>query len=224
MSVKLDMHVHSNSSPDSESSLESIVDAVGTAGLQGFALTDHNTVVGHGLLKKLRERYPRYWFIPGVEVSAQEGHVLAYGVDQAPPANRPLEETIEWIESHGGLAVLAHPLRLAHGVGAALARRVRVAAIETVNGHNSELANAGAEFIAHGRRLGTTGGSDAHHARSVGRAFTELSDEPASVEEILQAVRRGQVRASGRSLNTMDRLRLGLRTGALRAARGFRPI
>jgi predicted metal-dependent phosphoesterase TrpH len=204
--------------------MEAIVDAVVTSGLQGFALTDHNSIEGHRNLTRLRERFPRHLFVPGVEVSTREGHLLVYGVDQLPPVRNPLEETIEWVESHGGVSVLAHPLRWAHGVGAAIARRARVSAIESVNGHNPELVNARAELIAARRGIATTGGSDAHDAASVGRAFTEFREEVGSIEEIIQAIRRGQVRASGRSLSGVDRVRLGLRTGLLRAARGFRPI
>ncbi|MCI4349898.1 MAG: CehA/McbA family metallohydrolase [Thermoplasmata archaeon] len=221
---RLDLHVHSVVSPDSNATLEAIVDAVTTSGLQGFALTDHNSIEGHRNLARIRDRFPRHLFVPGVEVSTREGHLLVYGVDQLPPIRNPLNETVEWVESHGGVSVLAHPLRWAHGVGAAIARRARVSAIETVNGHNPELANARAELIAAHRGIATTGGSDAHEASSVGRAVTELREDVSSVDEILEALRRGHVRASGRSLSGVDRVRLGVRTGLLRAARGFRPI
>jgi predicted metal-dependent phosphoesterase TrpH len=221
---RLDLHVHSVVSPDSSATLEAIVDAVVTSGIQGFALTDHNSLQGHRDLARLLDRFPRHLFVPGVEVSTREGHLLVYGVDQLPPIRNPLSETIEWVEGHGGVSVLAHPLRWAHGVGAAIARRAKVSAIETVNGHNPELVNARAELIAARRGIATTGGSDAHEALSVGRAVTEFRDEVGSVDDVLQAIRRGQVRASGRSLSGVDRVRLGLRTGLLRAARGFRPI
>ncbi|MCI4319717.1 MAG: CehA/McbA family metallohydrolase [Thermoplasmata archaeon] len=221
---RIDLHVHSVVSRDSRATLEGIMDAIVTSGLQGFALTDHNSIDGHRDLRRLSERFPRHLFLPGVEVSTREGHLLVYGVDQLPPVHNPLDETIEWVEAHGGVSVLAHPLRWAHGVGAAIARRARVSAIESVNGHNPELINARAELIAAKRGLATTGGSDAHDSLGVGRAFTEFREEPNSVEEMLQQLRRGQVRASGRSLSGVDRVRLGLRTGWLRAARGFRPI
>lgn len=222
--LRIDLHVHSTASPDSRATIEQVADAAANAGLNGFALTDHNSILGWRWIDRIRERYPRLFVVPGVEVSTKEGHLLVYGVSELPPIRRPLEETVEWVERHGGVAVLAHPLRLAHGVGAALARRARVHAIESLNGHNSEVTNARAELIAAHRAIGTTGGSDAHDGESVGRAFTIFPEEPTSIEELLQSIRRSRVHGGGRSLAPGERFRLGLRTGLLRAARGFRPI
>ncbi|HZY71023.1 MAG TPA: CehA/McbA family metallohydrolase [Thermoplasmata archaeon] len=222
--IRLDLHVHSVASPDSRATIEEVADAAANAGLHGFALTDHNSIFGWQWISRIRERFPRLLVVPGVEVSTREGHLLVYGVSQLPPLRRPLEETVEWVERHGGVSVLAHPLRFAHGVGAALARRARVHAIESLNGHNSEVTNARAELIAAHRAIGTTGGSDAHDGLSVGRAFTEFPEEPGSVDEVLQSIRRSRIHGAGRSLAPGERFRLGLRTGLLRAARGFRPI
>ena len=54
-------------------------------GCQGFALTDHNTVEGHPALREIAARFPRYRFVPAVEVSTEEGHLLVYGSSELPP-------------------------------------------------------------------------------------------------------------------------------------------
>jgi predicted metal-dependent phosphoesterase TrpH len=200
------------------------VDQLGPAGLQGFALTDHNSVAGHSELAALAQQYPRYRLIPGVEVSTREGHLLAYGISAVPPPYRPVQETVAWVVERGGVAVPAHPCRWSHGIGRRLAEHLAVPALETTNGHNPEIANARAELIAARRRLGSTGGSDAHELRDVGRAFTEFPAEVESVADLLQAVGAGRSRGGGASLSIGARLRLALRTGVLRATRGFRPI
>ena len=223
-SIRLDLHVHSQFSPDGRASLELLVDQLGLAGLNGFALTDHNSVAGHRRLAELAKRFPMYWFLPGVEVSTQEGHVLAYGVAEVPPVHRPIAETLDWIRSRGGVSALAHPLRWAHGVGRRIAALSQADAIETMNGHNAELANAGAELIAARRGLASTGGSDAHHVSELGRAFTEFPVETSSVDELLAHLRARHTRGSGTSLTMAARIRLGVRTGLLRVSRGFRPI
>ncbi|HYK94131.1 MAG TPA: CehA/McbA family metallohydrolase [Thermoplasmata archaeon] len=223
-SIRLDLHVHSRHSPDGRASLESLVEQLGFAGLNGFALTDHNTVAGHRRLAELAKQYPMYWFLPGVEVSTQDGHVLAYGVDDVPPVHRPVAETLDWIRAHGGVSALAHPFRWAHGVGRRIAARANADAVETMNGHNAELANARAELVAARRGLTSTGGSDAHYLSELGRAFTEFPVETGSVDDLMAHLRGRHTRGSGNSLSMAQRVRLGVRTGLLRVSRGFRPI
>ncbi|MCI4329439.1 MAG: CehA/McbA family metallohydrolase [Thermoplasmata archaeon] len=222
--LHLDLHVHSSYSPDSRLPLEAAVERLGPQGLNGFALTDHNTVAGHGALRALAERYPQYRFVPGIEVSTQDGHVLALGLGEVPPLHRPAADTVEWIEAHGGVAVPAHPARRSHGIGRRLAESLRVSALETVNGHNSELANARAAVIAARRTLGETGGSDAHDVAGVGRAYTVFPEGIETVDHLLEELRRRHTLSAGTSLRYGEMARLALRTIALRASRGFRPL
>jgi len=222
--IRIDLHVHSHHSPDSSLRVEEVAALLSTEGLRGFALTDHNTVEGHRELPDLRSEFPGFLAVPGVEVSTREGHLLAYGVTAAPPPHRPVAETVRWIDGHGGVAVLAHPFRLSHGVGRRVAESTPVPALEAMNGHTSEVANAKAGLVAARRHLGATGGSDAHALADLGRAFTEFPSDVQSVDDLLEAIRRGRTLAGGRSLGWPGRLRLSLRTGALRIARGFRPI
>jgi len=222
--VRLDLHVHSTRSPDSRLAIEQAVDRLGPAGLQGLALTDHNTIAGHRRLGELAERYSMYRLVPGVEVSTREGHLLVYGVTELPPIRAPLAETVDWVRAHNGVSVLAHPLRWAHGVGQSLMERTGVDGIEGINGHNGETANARAELVAARRQLAVTGGSDAHIVGGVGRAYTEFPEDARSVEELLEALRRGSTTAGGRSLRTGERVRLAIGTALRRASRGFGPI
>lgn len=222
--LRLDLHVHSRYSPDSRLTLEQLVGRLPYTGIRGFALTDHNSVGGIAELAELRRAYPTYVFLPGVEVSTVEGHLLAYGVSEAPPARKPVLETIEWVRAHGGEAVLAHPYRWNHGVGGRVAETAPVRAIECRNGHNSEVANAKAEVVAARRLLGMTGGSDVHVLNELGRAFTQFPDEARTADDLLEALRRGQTLAGGRSLPFAGRLRVAVATGVKFLTRGLRPI
>ena len=221
---RLDLHVHSQHSPDSKMRLETIVGQLGRTGLSGFALTDHNSVAGHGELRELQRRNPGYLFVPGVEVSALEGHLLAYGIPTAPPAHRPVVETIDWVLAHGGEPVLAHPFRRSHGVGRRIAETAAIRAMEVRNGHNSELANARAEFVASRRGLGHIGGSDAHIPNDVGRASTLVDETADTVDDLLEDIRRDRTLAEGWSLTLWGQVRIGVRNFGLRASRGFREI
>jgi hypothetical protein len=222
--VRLDLHVHSRYSPDSELSLESIASGLAAVGLNGFALTDHNSVAGHSELAALQTRFPGLILVPGVEVSTLEGHLLVYGVSEAPARGRPVAETVDWVRGHGGVSVLSHPFRRAHGVGRAVAESVRVDAIETVNGHNSPGANRKAAEVAARRGLGVTGGSDVHALFDLGRAYAEFAEGTIGVDAVLRSIREHTSTAGGRSLTLPGRVRYEWRTALLRLRRGFRPI
>lgn len=222
--LRLDLHVHTVHSPDSRLSLDEIAARLSFVGLKGFALTDHNSVAAHAELPGLRKRYPGLLVIPGVEVSTREGHLLVFGVSEAPPPRRPLDETLRWAGSRGGVTALAHPLRPWHGVGRRAAESAPVDAIETVNGHTSAVANAKAELVAARRHLGSIGGSDVHEIADLGRAFTEFSSELDTVDALLDALRQRRTAGKGVSLRWRGRLRWSFRTATLRIARGFRSV
>jgi len=222
--VRLDLHVHSHHSPDSRLTVEAIVTSLASHGLNGFALTDHNSVGGLAELARWQAQRPELVLVPGVEVSTVEGHLLAYGVREVPPVRRPVTETIDWVRDHGGVPVLAHPFRLSHGVGRAVAESAHVPAIETVNGKNSPRANRRAADVAANRKLGATGGSDVHELSDLGRAYTEFPDGTVGADAVLSILRSGSSSAAGRTLSLSGRLRTEWRTVVLRIRRGLRPI
>lgn len=83
---KVDLHIHTPESscyidrvmPEANliTSAQDIVKAALAAGLEGIAVTDHNSVGG---LEAMREAASRsgLWVLPGVELSAKGGHILA---------------------------------------------------------------------------------------------------------------------------------------------------
>jgi predicted metal-dependent phosphoesterase TrpH len=222
--LRVDLHVHSDRSPDGSAPLARLVARCRELGLDGFALTDHRTVAGHPALAELAREHPALRLVPGVEVSTADGHLLAYGLSEPPPEMRPAAETAEWVSDHGGVPVLAHPFRRVHGVGGAVARLVRVPAIEVLNAHTGRRANAAARELARARSLGGTGGSDAHDPEDLGRAWTVFPEGATSADDLLEALQRGSTTAEGASAGPLRRGRLALRSFGLRLRRGLRPI
>jgi predicted metal-dependent phosphoesterase TrpH len=222
--LRLDLHVHSDHSPDSRLSVDRIVPSLGAAGLHGFALTDHNTVAGHRWIPEWRARFPQVPVIPGVEVSAREGHVLLYGVSACPPRGLPLAEVREWAEARNAVVALAHPFRWVHGAGRRVAESATVHALETRNGRTAELGNSRSELVAATRHLAMVGGSDAHELSTLGRAYTEFPEAPETVDELLEMIRRRRTSAGGRSLSARGRIRLAVSNAGKRIARGFRAV
>jgi predicted metal-dependent phosphoesterase TrpH len=222
--ARFDLHVHSRHSPDSEETVEAIAARASSLGLRGFALTDHNTVAGHAELLALAPRWPGLLLVPGVEVSTREGHLLLLGAREAPAPRLPIQEVLGWARSRSVVPVIAHPFRLFHGVGGPVAARATVPAIETRNGHNPPRANRRAHALAAVRRIGSTGGSDAHRADEVGRCTTEVAATVGTVAELLVEVGSGRTTAVGTELTPGELARLTFRNFGRRLTRGLRPI
>ena len=78
--MRLDLHVHSEYSPDSHSSIEAILKQAQEVGLDGIAITDHNSVLSFSVASKLAEELGLDLIIvPGAEISTREGHLIALG-------------------------------------------------------------------------------------------------------------------------------------------------
>jgi predicted metal-dependent phosphoesterase TrpH len=202
--MKLDLHIHSVFSRDGAATVEEIVERCKAQGLQGFAITDHNAV--EGALRSLELASSEGLVaVPGVEVSTAEGHVLAYGVREIIPRDLSVAETIDRIRAAGGVAVAAHPKRLPSGIGLKLASKERFDAIETLNGGSSSWGNRQAVKVAEARKIPQTGGSDAHRAHEVGRAYTVMEDV-STAEEVLDGVRKGKSSPDGRNRDAREEI------------------
>ncbi|MCI4364332.1 MAG: PHP domain-containing protein [Thermoplasmata archaeon] len=221
---RIDLHVHSEHSADSSLSVAEIANAIAERGLQGFALTDHQSVGGHAEFVRARNVHSRLLLLRGVEVSAREGHVLVYGVSEVPRRGIPVAELLRWADARRAVVLLAHPFRWVHGVGRSIAESAAVSGLETRNGRSAPSANAKAAEVATRRSLGTIGGSDAHLRQDVGRAFTEFPAGVSTEEELLESLREHRTVASGDSLAVGARLRLAVRYASLRLGRGLRPV
>ena len=102
MKLKLDLHIHSERSPDGRMTLSEIVERAKAAGLDGVAVCDHDAVLENP------PEFPDFLLIPGVEVSTEQGHLLGLFVRE-PIGTKDFAAAAEAIHAQGGLAVLAHP-------------------------------------------------------------------------------------------------------------------
>ena len=100
------IHVHSTRS-DGTSDVETIAAAAARAGLQFVIFTDH----GDGVRKPDPPRYiDGVLCIDAVEISTENGHVVALGLPQSPyPLGGEARDVLEDIARLGGFAIAAHP-------------------------------------------------------------------------------------------------------------------
>lgn len=220
MKLKLDLHVHTAHSYDGVDSVAETLRWARANGLDGLAVTDHNTVAG---LREAEEAGSALLVIPGVEISTGGGHLLLLGVREAAPPRRPPEETIEWAEARGATVIAPHPFHpLRHPLGRV--EGLRVHAVEAFNSRTiSGWANRKAQREIERLRLPGVGSSDAHRARFVGWGVTEVEVDGRSMEAVLEAIRKGRTSWSGTRTPVTSYLgQLG--RGNLRKVQGRGPV
>src|SRR5437868_2217657 len=82
-------------------------------GLDGVVITEHDWLWTEEELNELRAAAPGLVVLAGVEVSAREGHFLAYGVRDpfAVPHGIGVAALCREVHRQGGAVVAAHPFR-----------------------------------------------------------------------------------------------------------------
>ena len=183
---KGDLHVHT-ASGDGMASPRQILDYVeAETDLDIIAVTDHDDLRGALEAREACARgHYRFEVIPGMEVTAIEGHIIALWVEEPLPSLRSVDEVLAAIHRQGGLAVAAHPMSwLTRSLGEKALDRlvasgrdgVYLDAIETANqAPGSRLGLKRAAALNRERyHLAEVGGSDAHFLKAIGSAHTEF--------------------------------------------------
>jgi predicted metal-dependent phosphoesterase TrpH len=193
----IDAHVHTADSYDSAARVDDVLAAAAEAGLDGLVVTDHDAIERSRAAAK---RAPDYGLVgvPGVEVSTADGHLLALGVEERPAAGHSLRASVARVRESGGVAVVPHPFQVSrHGVPRE--RLHDCDGVETFNAHTvTGVRNRQAGRFARREGYPSFGGSDAHRAAAVGRAYTAVETESLTADAVLDAMRAGRTRAAGR--------------------------
>jgi hypothetical protein len=100
-------HVHAEASHDGYGTLLEAVAAAREAGADFLVLTEHNAI-----RPSAPEVVDGVLVVPGVEISAQAGHVIALGAFEVPPNSERGPTVLEAIAARGGASILAHPINL----------------------------------------------------------------------------------------------------------------
>ena len=81
---RFDLHIHSSCS-DGHDDVKTILKQAVNCGLNGIAITDHDTMQGSSLARKIiKDQKLDIVLIPGAEVTTSEGHLLVLGVSDLP--------------------------------------------------------------------------------------------------------------------------------------------
>src|SRR5882757_6604290 len=203
----VDLHVHTNLSADSNVTPEKYLEfaAAGGHGLGAICFTEHRLFPTDPEIDRvyaeLAERFQIAIF-KGIEADTDLGHLLMFGVNHEVLRRFDLtsrmlksEHLIDVLHHEGGVAIPAHPFRES-GFGTRLDSLLSrhgsaLAAIEVINGQNSEAENSHAQDAALKLGLTAVGGSDAHFASAKWfmTVATELDRDIKTVEQLCVELR-----------------------------------
>jgi len=198
MALKIDLHTHSFFSGDGVSSPEALIETARKKGLNGFAMTDHNTceaveyMLERGLMREDGLPVDGFLVIPGVEVTTAEGHLLCIGATLPNLKGTPAVEVCKLIHQAGGIAIPPHPYDLFRaGIRESVLETLEIDALEVFNAATTlKRYNGRAYEYAKRRGLPMTAGSDAHHEAAIGTAYTIVNTDELSVRSIVEQLKK----------------------------------
>jgi predicted metal-dependent phosphoesterase TrpH len=199
--LKLDLHIHSQYSEDGSGNILEISKILKKKGLDGMAITDHNTIEGG--ISALRVASKDFVVIPGIEISTKDGHIIALNVKENIPRNLTIEETVENIIDIGGLPIVPHLYRTLSGIKEKKLKKIKnkIPAIEVFNSCSVLKTNLKTMEIAKKYKLGGTGGSDSHIPSLVGEAYTLIDTNNLNIDSIISLIEKKKTWGEG---NTLD--------------------
>jgi hypothetical protein len=194
--IDVDLHMHTDHSPDCATPVEVLLATARTQGLGAIAVTDHNEISG-ALEARAQAEEAGVQVIVGEEVkTADQGEVIGLFIEEKIPRGLSLEETVAEIRRQGGVVYVPHPFDRMHSVPDyehLLTILEEVDAIEVFNprvaigAFNEEAARFAAKY-----RIIAGAGSDSHVAQGLGSVRIRMRrfDGP---QEFLQSLRDADI-------------------------------
>lgn len=173
---KVDLHMHTCASKDGALHPADVIKAAKRKGLDRICITDHNTIDGALVAKKIDPEF----VIVGEEIKIDRGcEILAFFVREWVPPHLSTEETIDRLQAQGAVISISHPFDPHRNQPWAEewleALLPRLDAIEAFNARTIRAQdNERARVFATTHDLSVTAGSDAHTAMEIAAAYLEL--------------------------------------------------
>jgi predicted metal-dependent phosphoesterase TrpH len=211
--ISIDFHVHTWFSHDCLMPPRLVIEIARRRGLNGIAITDHNTVAG-ALTGVDQNHYSDFLVIPGVEVKSDLGDLIGLYVDRE-IESRHFAEVIQEIHEKGGVAYLPHPIRT---FGAQRAQQIYAAYPdidfwEMYNGRYEDKEFSEALKLFQSVTIpGLLCGSDAHFPWEIGICRTNLADVPRDPQSLLALSKDAELEAKPRGKMALSS---GIMLGAL---------
>jgi predicted metal-dependent phosphoesterase TrpH len=183
--------------PDSVTTPRTSVKIAEKIGLGALCITDHNTIKGALVAKKINKDI----VVIGEEISSKDGEILGLFLQEKINPGLSAEETIEQIHSQDGIAVAPHPYS-AHCF--CVGKKINILkfdGIEVFNSlHRDVYSNALALKNCNGHAK--LGGSDAHASFMIGNGYTLFNGS--SHEDFRTAIKNRQTIYGGNVTSLKD--------------------
>jgi predicted metal-dependent phosphoesterase TrpH len=175
--VRVDLHTHSQASPDGGLSANDYRTMLKSGKLQTIAITDHNRI---DFAVKLHEELGDAIII-GEEIAAIEGEVIGLFLSQVIPAGLSAKESAIRIHAQGGLVYVPHPFETARkGLQYKTLEEIAevVDIIEIFNGRTLQDRGGEADTWATDHSVLRACSSDAHGRKGWGNTASFLNELP----------------------------------------------
>lgn len=175
---RVDLHTHSEASPDGGISAEQYAHALSTGLLDVIAVTDHNQIdFALRLQGELGDR-----IIIGEEIMSNNGEIIGlYLTERIKPGLSPLE-TVKQIKDQGGIVYIPHPFETVRkGISLDTLEELLdyIDILEVCNGRaflqNRRTKSA---IFAKLHRIRAAASSDAHGIHGLGKTYTATKEIP----------------------------------------------
>lgn len=188
--MNVDLHVHTieRSACATVSEIYQVETAI-AAGLDGIAITDHNTLVPRQRLLALNEMYAPFKIFTGIEVSAGANDWLVLGVHD-PAIQRKdwrYPDLLDFVRAREGYIILAHPFRRGPDLGDDL-ETYRPDGIEELSINTPAHYREDIRAIAARLGLALFANSDAHFPGAVGSFINRLPRAAGNDRELVEVL------------------------------------
>lgn len=202
MKYRIDLHLHTDASPDSRMCLQDAVKRAKKRGISAFAVSDHNRCPAQEVFDRpLRQGV---LLIPSVEYSTECGHLLGLFLERACHVSGQEEGRIRFsdaaaaIHAAGGLCILAHPFELTNRSpeeisSCIVAHAAELDGLEILNPRATKKRQNANRLAAEALRLLPEGalrtaGSDAHTPGELGGASVTVEAEALTLPALRAAL------------------------------------
>lgn len=179
MPYNVDLHTHSQASPDGSLRLIDYRNMLELGALHCIAVTDHNTIA---VAEQLQKELGKERIIIGEEVTTLQGEVIGLFLTNVIPAGLSLAKAVACIKEQGGLVYVPHPFETVRS-GIAPAHLDEIASsVDIIEIHNGRaiFQNKGrdARIWATTHTVAGAASSDAHGISGWGRSYSILNEMP----------------------------------------------
>jgi predicted metal-dependent phosphoesterase TrpH len=176
-------------------SIEEQLDAVSRNGIDVLFVTNHNTLDGYPQMVEYQQNHHKFKDIqvyPAEEVTINnQGHVIAYGINEEIKSGMTLEETLDEIKRQNAISCAAHPFAVSNGIRE---NALLCDMTESFNSNNLDhFSNIAADGFAKENRLTTIAGSDSHIKSTIGRCINTIETEN-NLDTIIHGMKHGEFR------------------------------